>query len=119
MSFPGNKENKEEDVRRRSIEHGPIDSTVSNKLRALIIAAAHSNDKHHSICCHRKNTTGIVGHRDWSDDEHVNRLWEKYSLPVPNSKTGNMVLMYLMFRCGVCSSVICSTRSHYIGKDPF
>lgn len=72
--------------RRQSIEHGPVDSTVCNKLRSLIIAAA---DKvAHQLetpFYHRKNTTGIVGQRNWSDDENVNKLWEKYSKPVDNN----------------------------------
>lgn len=33
---------------------------------------------------HTRNCTGISGPRLWSDDEEVNRLWDKYGKPIPN-----------------------------------
>jgi len=73
-----------EDTRRRSFEHGPVESTVSNKLKALIIAAADQNQSNGQLQQHHKNTTGIIGQRNWSDDDEVNKIWEKYSKPAPN-----------------------------------
>lgn len=75
-----------EDTRRRSFEHGPVESTVSNKLKALIIAAADQNQSNGQLQQHHKNTTGIIGQRNWSDDDEVNKIWEKYSKPAPNGK---------------------------------
>lgn len=73
--------------RRRSFEYGASETTVTNKLKALIIAAASSDNQlstQESNSGHHKNTTGIAGQRNWSDDEEVNRLWEKYSKPASN-----------------------------------
>lgn len=64
--------------RKQSIPAGPVDSAVRNKLRALIIAAADQASEWLPMY-HKKNTTGIVGQRSWSDDEQVNKLWKKFS----------------------------------------
>lgn len=73
--------------RRRSFEYGASENTVNNKLKALIIAAATTDSQlvaQEVNTSHHKNTTGIVGQRHWSDDEDVNKLWEKYSKPATN-----------------------------------
>lgn len=76
-----------EEIRRRSFEHGSDEATVNNKLRALILAAADKDASRDSVYpSHHKNTTGIVGQSNWSDNEEVNRLWEKYSKPAGNGK---------------------------------
>ena len=33
---------------------------------------------------HTRNRTGIMGPKQWSDNEEVNRLWEMFGKPLPN-----------------------------------
>lgn len=39
---------------------------------------------------HCRNTTGVIGPKFWSDDEEINKLWEKYGKPISNGISINL-----------------------------
>lgn len=84
-SHGGTLHNMPEDTRRSSrTDAGPLESTVGKKLQSLIISA--SSPVHEN---HRRNTTGLVGSHAWSDNDQVNKLWDKFSKPVENGTAPN------------------------------
>lgn len=70
---------------------------------------------------HARNCTGISGPRLWSDDEEVNKLWDKYGKPISNGmeKYQDGLLMRLLGRYSLGSTSVRSTCCDNFGQNPF
>lgn len=73
----------------------------------------------HFYCNHARNRTGIIGPRQWSSDEEVNKLWEKYGQPLPNGTDPlDPVFRIVWDRDARDPADFCEARHHDTGPDP-